>query len=123
MFKEETKNNIIVGVEVAGVAVGALAMTAVVGGLTAVAPAAETTFKKVVTKVGITAAGLGVEYATTEMLTKAGINTLAIIDKVGDKIIENRQSKPKKEKKVRVKNKTIKEAKAFKKAKKIAKEQ
>lgn len=123
MFKEETKNNIIVGVEVAGVAVGALAMTAVVGGLTAVAPAAETTLKKVVTKVGITAAGLGVEYATTEMFTKAGINTLAIIDKVGDKIIENRQSKPKKEKKVRVKNKTIKEAKAFKKAKKIAKEQ
>ena len=98
-------------------------MTAVVGGLTAVAPAADTTLKKVVTKVGITAAGLGVEYATTEMLNRAGINTLAIIDKVGDKIIENRQNKPKKEKKVRVKNKTIKEAKAFKKAKKIAKEQ
>ena len=123
MFKEETKNNIIVGVEVAAVAAGALAMTAVVGGLTAVAPAADTTLKKVVTKVGIGAAGLGVEYATTEMLTKAGINTLAIIDKVGDKIIENRQNKPKKEKKVRVKNKTIKEAKAFKKAKKMAKEQ
>ena len=123
MFKEETKNNIIVGVEVAAIAGGALAMTAVVGGLTAVAPAADTTLKKVVTKVGITAAGLGVEYATTEMLNRAGINTLAIIDKVGDKIIENRQNKPKKEKKVRVKNKTIKEAKAFKKAKKIAKEQ
>lgn len=123
MFKEETKNNIIVGVEIAAVAGGALAMTAVVGGLTAVTPAAETTLKKFVTKVGIGAAGLGVEYATTEMLMKAGISTLAIIDKVGDKIIENRKNKPKKEKKVRIKNKTIKEAKAFKKAKKIAKEQ
>ena len=123
MFKEETKNNLIVGVEVAATAAGVLAMTAVVGGLSAAAPVAGTTFKKVVTKVGIGAAGLGVEYATTEVLAKAGLNTLAIIDKVGDKIIENRQNKPKKEKKVRVKNKTIKEAKAFKKAKKIVKEQ
>lgn len=120
MFNEKTKNGLIVGVEVAAAGIGALAGVAVIGGLTATVPAGVTGIKKVVTRVGITAAGLGVECATANAFTNAGISTLAVIDKIGDKIIENRKNKPVKEKKVRVKNRNIKEARAFGKAKKIA---
>lgn len=120
MLDQKVKDNIIVGVQVAGVAAGVLAGIAVVGGLNGLVPAEVNGFKKAVIKVGIGAAGIGVDYAANKAVNEAGINVVAAIDVIGDKIIENRKNKPVKEKKVRVKNRNIKEARAFGKAKKIA---
>ena len=113
MFSEKVKEGLIVGAQVGAAVLGVAATAAVTAGLDAVLPSGGTIFKKVVTKVGISAAGYGVGVATVESMNKTGLNTIAIIDKIGDKIIENRKNKPVKEKKV--KKHSIKDRNIFKK--------
>lgn len=108
MIKKETKDKVIIGVQVFALLGGAFAGAATIGGLTSVMPSGVTGFKKVATKFGIAMAGAGVEYATTKALTESGINMVALMDSICDKIIECKKKKSETEE---VKEEDIKEEK------------